>query len=115
LPIGLEDMKLLSNKDMGRGSTCLYNSIKEIKIEGQAAIALRYAKQKKYQSVEDYYDQFLRLCEVILQQPNDIYLRKAFREGIRTKVKMAIISMPRGTLAKVAEFAILVEKKLLMK
>jgi hypothetical protein len=52
-------MKLLSNKDMGRGSTCLYNSIKEIKFEGQATIVLRYAKQKKYESVEDCYDQFL--------------------------------------------------------
>jgi len=59
LPTGLEDMKLLSNKDMGRGSTCLYNSIKEIKFEGQATIVLRYAKQKKYESVEDCYDQFL--------------------------------------------------------
>jgi len=42
-------------------------------------------------------------------------LRKAFREGIRTKAKMAIINMPRGTLAKVAKFAILIEKKLLTK
>ncbi len=33
--------------------------------------------------MEDYYDQFLWLCVVIPQQPNDIYLRKAFREGLQ--------------------------------
>jgi hypothetical protein len=31
----------------------------EIRNEGQAIAALRYAKQKKYESVEHYYDKFL--------------------------------------------------------
>jgi predicted TIM-barrel fold metal-dependent hydrolase len=57
------------------------------------ASIFRYAKQKKYEFIEDYYDRFLQLCEVIPQRPHDIYLREAFREGLRTKVKMAIISM----------------------
>jgi hypothetical protein len=31
----------------------------EIRNEGQAIATSRYAKQKKYESMEDYYDQFL--------------------------------------------------------
>jgi hypothetical protein len=31
----------------------------EIRNEGQAIAASRYAKQKKYELMEDYYDQFL--------------------------------------------------------
>ncbi len=65
--------------------------------------------------MEDYYDQFLQQCTLIPQQPDKIYLREAFREGLRTKMKMAIISMPRKTLTEVAKFAILVEKKLFMR
>jgi hypothetical protein len=37
--------------------------------------------------MEDYYDRFLKLCVVIPQQPNDIYLCEAFRQGLLTKVK----------------------------
>jgi hypothetical protein len=55
---------------------------------------LKYKKQKKYEYVEDYYDRVLRLCVVISQQPHDIYLKEAFRKGLKTKVKMAIRSMP---------------------
>jgi hypothetical protein len=42
--------------------------------EGQVVTTLCYAKQKKYESMEDYYDQFLQPCVIIPQQPNDIYL-----------------------------------------
>jgi hypothetical protein len=65
----------------------------EMHSEGQAITTLKYTKQKKYEYVEYYYDKFLRLCIVIPQRPHDIYLRKAFREGLRAKVKMAITSM----------------------
>jgi hypothetical protein len=34
----------------------------EIRNEGQATIASWHAKQKKHESIEDYYDQFLQLC-----------------------------------------------------
>jgi hypothetical protein len=33
--------------------------------ERQATTTMRYAKQKKYKFVEDYYDRLLRLCVVI--------------------------------------------------
>jgi hypothetical protein len=33
--------------------------LSEIRSEGQAIAASRYAKRKKYESMEDYYDQFL--------------------------------------------------------
>jgi hypothetical protein len=36
---------------------------------------------------------FLGLCAIIPQPPHDIHLREAFKEGLRTKVKMTIISM----------------------
>jgi hypothetical protein len=39
--------------------------LSEIHSKGQVAVALRYAKQKKYESIEDYYDRFLQLCVVI--------------------------------------------------
>jgi hypothetical protein len=54
----------------------------EIRSERQATIASWYAKQKKYESMEDYYDQFLRLCVVIPQQPNNIYLKEGFKKGL---------------------------------
>ncbi len=59
----------------------LHNLVK-IASEGQVAIALHYAKQKNYESMKDYYNQFLRPCVVIPQQPNDIYLCEAFRKGL---------------------------------
>jgi hypothetical protein len=65
----------------------------EIRSEGQAAITLQYARLKKYELMEDYYDWFLRLCVVIPQQPDDICLREALRKGLQIKMKMAIISM----------------------
>jgi hypothetical protein len=58
----------------------------EIHSEEQAKATLKYTKQKKYESVEYYYDKFLQLCIVIPHQPHDIYLRKAFSEGLKTKV-----------------------------
>jgi hypothetical protein len=39
----------------------------EIRSEGQAITTLRYVKQKKYESVEDYSDKFLQLCAIIRQ------------------------------------------------
>jgi hypothetical protein len=41
------------------------NRFREICNEGQVATTLRYAKQKKYESIENYYDKFLQLCAVI--------------------------------------------------
>jgi len=53
----------------------------------------------------------LQLCAVIPQPPHDIYLREAFRvQGLRTKVKMAIISMSQRTLVEVAKLAIMIEE-----
>ncbi len=37
----------------------------EICSEGQATTTLKYAKQKKYESIKYYYDRFLWLCVVI--------------------------------------------------
>jgi hypothetical protein len=87
----------------------------EIKTKRQAIAAIQYAKQKKYEPVEDYYDRFLWLCVLILQQPDDIYLKEAFWKGLQIKVKMAIINMLKKTLAKVVEFAIIIEEELPMK
>ncbi len=39
--------------------------LNEIRSKGQAAVVLKYAKQKKYESREDYYDRFLQLYVVI--------------------------------------------------
>jgi hypothetical protein len=71
---------------------------------------LRYTKQKKYEFVEYYYDKILWLCAVIPQQPHDISLREAFRERLRSKVKMAIITMSWRTLAEVVELTIMIEE-----
>ncbi len=76
---------------------------------------MKYAKQNKYEYVEDYYDKFLQLCVVIPQQPHDMYLRKAFGEGLKPKVKMAIISMSQSFLAKVEELAIMIKEEMPIK
>jgi hypothetical protein len=49
-------------------------------------------KTKKYELVEDYNDRFLRLYAMIPQRPNDVYLKEAFMVGLKTKVKMTMIS-----------------------
>ncbi len=41
------------------------NWFSEIRNEGLTAATLRYAKQKKYEFIDDYYDIFLKLCMVI--------------------------------------------------
>jgi hypothetical protein len=78
---------------MESNTVSIHYTIFEIPSEGQVVVASQYAKQKKYESMEDYYDRFLQLCAVIPQQPNDIYFSEAFRKGLQTKVKMVIISM----------------------
>jgi len=65
--------------------------------------------------VEVYYDRFLRLCAIILQQLDDISLKKVFQKCLRTKVKMVIINMPKRTLTELVEFAIIIKEKLPMK
>jgi hypothetical protein len=68
---------------------------------------MHYAKQKKYESIEDYYDRFLWLCAIIPQQYDDIYFRETLRKGLKTKVK--IIGVPRKTLVEVAKSTIAVK------
>jgi hypothetical protein len=43
---------------------------------------------------------------------DDIYLKETFKKGLRTKVKMAIIGIPRRTLAEMVELTIVVEKEM---
>jgi hypothetical protein len=56
------------------------NQFSEIYSEGQVAATLRYAKQKKYESVKKYYDNFFKLCAIIPQPLYDIYLRESFKK-----------------------------------
>jgi hypothetical protein len=56
--------------------------------------------------MEDYYDRFLQLHTIIPQQHDDICFCEAFRKGLRTKVKMAIINMSQKTLAEVTKSTI---------
>jgi hypothetical protein len=46
----------------------------------QAIVALKAMKQWKHEIVEDYYNNFLQLCVVIPQQPNDVYMGESFRK-----------------------------------
>jgi hypothetical protein len=41
------------------------------------------------------------LCVVIPQQLDDVYLKENFREGLRKKLKLAIIGMPKATSVEV--------------
>jgi hypothetical protein len=54
----------------------------------------------------------LQLCTIIPQRPYYIYLGEASKEGLRTKVKMAIISMLRTTFAKVTKLVILIKEEM---
>jgi len=57
LPIGLENMRLLIQQTTWAKVQCAFIiRCSEIRSEGQAIVASRYAKQKKYESMEDYYD-----------------------------------------------------------
>jgi hypothetical protein len=58
-------------------------------------------KQWKHEIVEDYYDKFLQLCIVIPQQPDDVYLIETFKEGLKKKLKLTFIGMPRAMIIKI--------------
>jgi hypothetical protein len=62
--------------------------------------------------VEDYYDIFLQLCVIIPQQPNDVYLRETFMEGLRKNLKLAIIGMLKATIVEVTNLAREIEEKM---
>jgi hypothetical protein len=62
--------------------------------------------------VKDYYDKVLQLCGIIPQQLDDVYLKETLREGLRKKLKLAIIGMPRATIVKVADLAREIEKEM---
>jgi hypothetical protein len=53
--------------------------------KGQVVVASCYAKQKKYESMEDYYDWFLQLCAVIPQQHDDIIFVKHLKKDYGPK------------------------------
>jgi len=40
------------------------------------------------------------LCVVIPQQLDAVYLKENFREGLRKKLKLAIIGMPKATIVE---------------
>jgi hypothetical protein len=69
--------------------------------ERQPIVALREVKQWKHEIVEKFYDKFLQLCVVIPQQPNDVYLKETFKEGLRKKLKLAIIGLPIATIIEI--------------
>ncbi len=71
-----------------------------MRIERQAIVALREVKQWKHETLEDYYNILLQLCAIIPQQPDDIYLQETFTEGLRNKLKLAIIGMLGQQLLK---------------
>ncbi len=50
---------------------------------------------------------------MIPQQLNDVYLRETFKEGLRKKLKLANIGMPRTTIIEVANFAREIEQEML--
>jgi hypothetical protein len=50
----------------------------EVWSEGQAIAMLPYAKQKKYELIEDYYDWFLHLCTIIPLQTSGISILENF-------------------------------------
>ncbi len=50
---------------------------------------------------------------MIPQQLNDVYLRKTFMEGLKKKLKLASIGMPRTTIIEVANFAREIEQEML--
>ncbi len=80
--------------------------------ERQAIVALKEMKQWKHQTIEDYYDNFFQLCVFIPQQPDDVYMRETFKEGLRKKLELAIIGMPRTTVVKVANLAREIEEEM---
>jgi hypothetical protein len=78
----------------------------------QAIVALREMKKWKHETMEDYHDNFLQLCVVIPQQPNDVYIKKTFKEGLRKKLKLAIIGMHMAMIIKVANSTREIEKEM---
>jgi len=43
---------------------------------------------------------------------NDVYLKETFKEGLKKKLKLATIGMPRATIVKVANSSKEIEKEM---
>jgi hypothetical protein len=69
-------------------------------------------KQWKHETLEDNYDKFLQLCAIIPQQLDDVYLRETFKEGLRKKLKLSSIGMPRAMIVEVVNLAREIEKEM---
>ncbi len=110
--IGLPSWDNLANNNSREVQWAFISRFSEVWNKGQGVANFHYAKQKKYESVEEYDDKFIKLCVAIPQWLDDFYLEKTFKEGLRTKVKMEIIGMPRKTLAKVVELTIAIEEEM---
>ncbi len=78
----------------------------------QAIVALREVKQWKHETVKDYYGKFLQLF-VVIPQLDDVYLIETFREGLRKKLKLTIIGMPKTPIVEVVNLARELKKKCL--
>jgi hypothetical protein len=83
-----------------------------VRNDKQGIVTLKELKQWKHELMEDYYDIFLQLCVVIPQQLDDVYMKETFNEGLRKKLKLTIIGVPKATIVEVANSTRDIEEKM---
>jgi hypothetical protein len=63
--------------------------------------------------MEDYYNKLLHLCVIIQHRLTNAYLWEMFKKGQHQKLRMAILSMPREIIIKMANSTMMMEQELI--
>ena len=73
--------------------------------DDQAYLKFRSLKQEAKESVDDYYKKMMKLANQFATVPSDNFLMSNFRAGLLKYLLVAIVGLPRATLAQARKSA----------
>ena len=85
----------------------------EVDNDDQAYMKFRSLKQEAKESVDDYCERMMKLANQFATIPNDNFLMSNFRAGLLKYLQVAIVGLPRTTLAQARKLAKIAESSLL--
>ena len=84
----------------------------EVNNDDQAYLKFRSLKQEAKESVDDYYERMMKLANQFATIPSDNFLMSNFRAGLLKYLQVAIVGLPRTTLAQARKSAKTAESSL---
>ena len=84
----------------------------EVDNDDQAYLKFRSLKQEAKESVDNYYERMMKLANQFATVPSDNFLMSNFRVGLLKYLQVAIVGLPRATLAQARKLAKTAESSL---